>query len=103
VCDSNIVRVIVLTGDNSEQVLEKMIKDFDREGEERIPISDLGEHAYALHLEARTEHELPTVLVAVTSGTTTAAISVRAKEGQSAESAEPEAVALAKIVVSKLD
>lgn len=103
VCDSNIVRVIVLAGENSEQALKKMIKDFGREGEERFPVSDLGDRAYALHLKPRTEHERPTALVAVTSGVTTAAISVRAEEGQLAESAQPAAVELAKIVVSKLD
>ena len=102
-CDSNIVRVIVLSGENSEQVWEKMIKDVGREAEERSPVSSLGEHAYVLHLAPRNEREYPTALVVVTSGTNTAAISVRAKEGQSAESAQSAAVELAEIVISKLN
>lgn len=66
-------------------------------------MSSLGEHAYVLHLTPRNEREYPTALVVVTSGTNTAAISVRAKEGQSAESAQPAAVELAEIVISKLN
>jgi 3-deoxy-D-manno-octulosonic-acid transferase len=66
-------------------------------------VSSLGDHAYVLHLAPRNEREYPTALVVVTSGTNTAAISVRAKEGQTAESAQPEAVELAKLVVSKLN
>jgi hypothetical protein len=66
--NSSIVRVVVLTGENSKQAWEKMIKDFGREDEERFPVSDLGDHAYALHLKPRTEHDYPTALVAVTSG-----------------------------------
>ena len=66
-------------------------------------MSSLGDHAYVLRLAPRNEREYPTALVVVTSGTNTAAISVRAKDGQSPESAEPEAVELAKIVMSKLE
>jgi hypothetical protein len=102
-CDSNIVRVIVLSGENSEQVWEKMIKDAGREAEEPSSVSSLGDHAYVLHLAPRNEREYPTALVVATSGTNTVAISVRAKEGQSAESAQPAAVELAKIVISKLE
>jgi hypothetical protein len=102
-CDSNIVRVVVLTGANSSAALDRMIKDFGRAGEERNPLAELGDQAFALHLEPRKENDRPTALVAVSAKAATAAISVRAEDGQSAASAQPQAVALAKIVMSKLD
>ena len=102
VCDSDIVRVVVFSGENSEKHWEDMLKGFGREGQERIAISGLGDKAYALHLKPRTEHEYPTAITAVTIGAQLAVLSVRAKKGEPAESAQPQATELTKIVLGRL-
>lgn len=101
-CDSNVARVIVLSGDNSEGRWEDMMRGFGREPEERIPVPELGEKAYVVHLDPRKDNEYPTALIVVTSGSHTAAISVRAKEGEPAKSAQAQAIELAKIAISRL-
>lgn len=102
VCDSDSVRLVVFSGENPEEHWEDMLKGFGREGEERIPISGLGDEAYGLYLEPRKESEHPTAVIAVTSGSQLAIVSVQAKDGEPAESMQPQATELAKIVLSRL-
>src|SRR5687767_12405480 len=45
-CDSSIVRVIFLPGENSASRLDEMMKGAGRDQEQRFPIADLGEEAY---------------------------------------------------------
>ena len=98
----NIVRVIVFSGENSENRWENMIKGYGRAQEKRIPLRGLGEKAYAIHLEPRGENEYPTALIVVTSKLYTAAVSVRAKDGEAAETAQPQATELARVVISRI-
>ena len=102
VCDSNIARVVVLSGENSEGRLADMMKGAGREQTEQVPLTGLGQSAYALNLDPRAENEYATALVVATSGQYTAAVSIRAKPGEPAASAQPQAIELAKIVVSRL-
>ena len=102
VCDSEIARVIILSGNNSETRWENMMREFGRENDERMPVTGLGDKAYAIHLEPRKENEYATALVVVLSESYTAAVSVRAKEGDGAESVLPQAIALAKIAISRV-
>jgi hypothetical protein len=79
-----------------------MMKGAGREQTERVPLTGVGQSAYALNLDPRAENEYATTLVVATSGQYTAAVSVRATPGEPAESAQPQAIELAKIVVSRL-
>ena len=101
-CDSEIARVIILSGNSSEARWEDMLRGFGRENDERMPVTGLGDKAYAIHLEPRKENEYPTALVVVLSRSYTAAVSVRAKEGERAESVRAQAIALAKIAISRV-
>jgi hypothetical protein len=102
-CDSSIVRVIFLPGENSGSRLDEMMKGAGRDQEQRFPVPDLGETAYALHLEPRVETEYPTALVVVTSLSYTLGISVRAKDGEAAATAEPQALELAKLAIARIE
>jgi hypothetical protein len=102
-CDSSIVRVIVLVGENAVRQLDDMMKSVGRDQEEHFPVADLGEAAYALHLEPRNENEYPTALVVVTSASYTLGVSVRAKDGEAAATAVPQAVELAKLALTRVD
>jgi len=102
ICDSDSVRVIVFSGEGSENSWEKMLADSGRAGEERHAVTDFGEDAYVMYLQPRTEYEHPTALVVAHTGPHTVALSVQALEGQSAEAAEPQAVELTKIVLARL-
>ena len=67
-----------------------------------MPVNGLGDKAYAVHLEPRRENEYPTALVVVLSRSYTAAVSVRAKDGERAASVQAQATALAKIAISRV-
>jgi hypothetical protein len=101
-CDSDIARVVVFSGENSEKLWENMLEQSGRGSRERIPVSDFNDKAYALDLEPRNEHEYPTALIVVTQGPHTAAVSVRAVEGKPANSAQQQAIELTKMVIAKL-
>jgi hypothetical protein len=102
VCDSSIVRVIFLQGENSASRLNDILKSAGRDQDQRLPIADLGEEAYAIHLEPRADNEYPTALVIVTSASYTLGISVRAKDGEAAATAEPQALELAKLAIPRI-
>jgi len=102
-CDSDIARVVVFSGEDSEKLWENMLEQSGRGALDRIPVSEFGDNAYALHLEPRSEHEYPTALIVVNRGQHTAVVSVRAVEGESAKSAQPQAIELTKVVMAKLE
>jgi hypothetical protein len=91
-CDSDVVWVIVFSGENSKALWEELIKNSGRGEEERHPVSDLGDQAYALYPKPRNENEYPTAIIVVTIGQHTAAVSVRAQQNRPAESVQPQAV-----------
>jgi hypothetical protein len=101
-CDSDVVRVIVFSGENSERAWEELLKNSGRAQEQRYPISDLGDKAYALYPTPRNENEYPTALVVVPAALHTLAVSVRAQRGLPRESAQPQAIELARIILAKL-
>jgi hypothetical protein len=94
VCDSSIVRVLVLPGPDAGSRWEGMLTAAGRADEKRFSRPEVGEGAYALHLEPRAESESPTAVVVVTTDSYTLAVSVRAAEGRAAAAAEPEAIEL---------
>jgi hypothetical protein len=100
-CDSSIVRVILLPGENSAGRWDGFMKGAGRDQEQRFPVPGFGD-AYALHLDPRADNEYPTALVVVTSDSYTLAVSVRAKDGEAAASAELQALELTKRAIQRV-
>jgi hypothetical protein len=102
-CVSAGVYVVYFRGPDSEQHFDKMLKESGREGEERVPLPELGERAYALFLEARDgKNESPTTVAVVPSEQGTAVVSVKTGHGEPAQSGKPQAIELIKIVLANL-
>jgi hypothetical protein len=101
-CDSDIVRVILLPGEDGAARWDGFMKGAGRDLDQRFPIAGLGEDAYALHLDPRADNEYPTALVIVTSAAYTLAVSVRAKNGDAAVTAEPHAIELTKLAIPRI-
>jgi hypothetical protein len=100
-CDSSVVRVIFIPGENAASRWDVMMQGAGRAEEERFPITELGEGAYALRLEPRADNEYPTALVVVPLGTDLLGVSVRAEDGEAAAAAEPHAIALMKLAIPR--
>jgi hypothetical protein len=95
-------QVIVFSGPNSQSDWDDFAKNFGHEKEEHDPISGVGDSAYSFFPKPRDEDENTTAFVVVQSGQYTIAASVAAEAGQQAKSVEPQAIALAKLVLGKL-
>jgi hypothetical protein len=102
VCESPIVTVLVLLGEDSESRWEELLQGAGRAETPRLPVEGLGDNAYALHFEPRTEYEYPTAAVVVTSESFTLGVSVEAEEGKAAETVHAQAVELAGIALSRV-
>ncbi len=101
-CDSDIVRVILLRGEDAATRWDGYMRGAGRDEERRIPVTGLGDDTYALHLDPRAESEYATALMVVTSASYILAVSVRAKDGEVAASAESQALKLTKRAISKV-
>ncbi len=101
-CDSNIARAIVFSGAKSEERWEDLLKGQGRETEERYPVPELGDRAYAVYPTPRNEYEYPTAIVVAPSERHTVVLSVRAPQGQSGQSVRPQAVELTNLVIVRL-
>ncbi len=101
-CESPAGGMIFLSGPDAEERFAALVESQGRSLDGKVPVAELGERAYALHLEPRTEFEKPTVLVVVNSDQGTAAVSIKGVAGVDLKTLEPQAIELAKIVVSKL-
>jgi hypothetical protein len=101
-CDSGIVRVMLLTGDEAGTRWDGFLKGARRDKEQRFPVGDLGGDAYALRLDPRTDNEYPTALIVVTSASYLLAVSVRAENGEAAATVEPQALELTKRAIAQV-
>jgi hypothetical protein len=95
-------QIIIFSGPNSQTSWEDFAKNFGHETEERHPISGIGDSAYSFFPKPRDEYENRTAFVVVQSRQYTIVTSVAAETGQQANSAEPKAIELAKLVLAKL-
>jgi hypothetical protein len=101
-CGFDNAQVIVFSGSDSEVLWEEFLKAFGYNDVQKYPLSDLGDPAYAVYFEPKNEYQDGGTFVVVPSAKRTVAVSVSAKKGQPAESVQPQAVELTRLVLAKL-
>jgi hypothetical protein len=101
-CTFDVAQLVLFSGDNAEENWEAFLKNYRHDKDKRYPLEGIGERAYGFYPKPRDKYEDTNAFVVVKLGQHMIAVSVAAEEGKPAESVQPHAVALAKIVVSKL-
>jgi hypothetical protein len=101
-CGYDAAQLLIYTGDNPEQSWEGTMKTFGHDKAQRFPIAGLGEKAYSFYPRPRNEYEDTNAFVVIKQGRYVIAMSVAAPKGKTAESVQPQAIELAKIVLARL-
>lgn len=78
------------------------MKVFGHEKAERRPIAGVGEKAYSFYPKPRDKYEDTNAFVVVRQGQYVIAMSVAAPAGKTAESVQPQALELARLVLGRL-
>ena len=101
-CTFNNAQLVLFSGANSTDLWNAYLKNFGHQNDARHPVSGIGDDAYFFYPKPRDEYEGVNAVVVVNVGQHTLAVSVEAEEGNSAETVQPQALALAKMVWTKL-
>ena len=101
-CSFENAQLVLFTGSNSGAAWNAYLKNFGHGTEARHPLPGIGDAAYFFYPKPRDQYEGVHAVVVVNVGQHTLAVSVEAEEGKAAESVQPQALALAKLVTTKL-
>lgn len=101
-CGYENAQLLIYAGPNAEQQWETTMKTFGHDKAPRAPITGLGEKAYALFPKPRNQYQDTSAFVVAKQGIYLLAMSVAAPSGKTAQSVQPQALELAKLVLAKL-
>ena len=98
------VELLLLSGPDSFQRYENLLKGFKADKDPRKPVSGLGDRAFMLYPEPRNSYqrENPPAVLVVQRGQHTLALSDQAGTGKPADSLQPVLTALMKVALAKL-
>ena len=102
VCGFENGQIVLFTGEDSRTAFDGLLTSFGQEALPRTPVDGLGEGAFALFFDPESEYQDHGAFVVFGAGPPTVAVTVYADEGEPAESALPEAMAVAQAVAAKL-
>lgn len=95
-------QIIIYSGSNAEQGLDRLIAAFDQDNVPKQPVSGVGDKAWVIYPKPRNQYQARAGFLGVKVGDQMVAISLEADDGKPTESVLPDLVALAKLVVSRL-
>jgi len=95
-------QVVLFSGSKSEQQYNALLKNYKRENEKKTPVSGIGDKAYIMFPQPKTEYEDKNAILVVRVGEHTVAVSLAAIKPNAGESVQPDVVKLAKAAVAKL-
>ena len=101
-CTFDNAQLVLFSGANSDDLWNAYLKNFGHQNDTRHPVSGIGDGAYFFYPKPRDQYEGVNAVVVVHVGQHTLAVSVEAEQGNSADSVQPQALALAKMVWAKL-
>lgn len=101
-CGYDNAQLLIYTGSDSESQWEATVRAFGHDKAPRTAIAGLGDKAYSLYPMPRDKYEDTSAFVVVKRGNYTIAMSVAAPPGKTAQSVQPQALELAKLVLSRL-
>lgn len=101
-CTFTMAQVVLFAGAKAEEHWNALVKHYGHEHDKRYPVSGLGDRAYFFFPKPRSQYEDTSAFLVVHVGRYTVGLSIAADAGQSAESVQPQVLALAQIVVAKL-
>jgi hypothetical protein len=103
VCDwGTIVTLRVFSGDKPEEQVDWTLKNYKKDSDKRNPIAGFGASAFIMHPTPRDQYEDVATILVGRAGQQMFMLSLIAPDGQTAESVQPQLIALAKMVVGRL-
>ena len=93
---------MLFSGDKSEESWNEYVRRWGHGDERRFSVSGVGDRAYGFYPKPRDKYEGVYVVVVARVGLHTIGVAVEAEEGQAAESVQPQAIALARVVAAEL-
>jgi len=102
VCGFGNGQILLLSGAESPAAFDRMLAGFGQQDLPRTPVEGLGDGAFALFFDPEDKYQDHGATVVFGAGPPTVAVTVYADEGQPAEAALPQAMAVAQAVATKL-
>ena len=102
VCGYDNGQVLLFTGNESLAAFDGLLASFGQEDLPRTPVDGLGDGAFALFYDPENPYQDHGAFVVFGAGPPTVAVTVYAEEGEAAEAALPQAMAVARAIAAKL-
>ena len=102
VCGYDNGQVLLFTGEESMAAFDRLLASFGQEDLHRTPVDGLGDGAFALFYDPENPYQDHGAFVVFGAGPPTVAVTVYAEEGEAAEAALPQAMAVARAIAAKL-
>ena len=102
VCGYDNGQVLLFTGADSNAAFDRLLASFGQENLPRTPVDGLGEGAFALFYDPENEYQDHGAFVVFGPAPPTLAVTVYAEDGEEAEAALPQAMAVARAIAGKL-
>lgn len=100
--DGDEAQVMVFTDPGADANWEGMLKSFKQDKNKRTPVPGLGSSAYVIYPPPTNEYQATVAMLVIRAGKNLVVLSTAAAKGKPADSALPSAIALAKLVLSRI-
>ena len=102
VCGYDNGQILLFTGEGSIAAFDRLLASFGQENLPRTPVDGLGDGAFAVFYDPENPYQDHGAFVVFGAGPPTVAVTVYAEEGEAAEAALPQAMAVARAIAAKL-
>jgi hypothetical protein len=102
VCGFGNGQIMLWTVEDSREAFDRLLASFGQQDLPRTPVEGLGEGAFVIFFDPEDPYQDHGAFVVFGAGPPTVAVAVYAEEGEAAEAALPQAMAVAKAVAAKL-